>query len=227
MRSDPKPPQRLCILNFHGLGEPPAEVPPKERNYWLEAKCFGDILDAVGNRSETRITFDDGNESDFTIGLPLLLARNLKARFFVVAERIGQKGFLSSEQLRTLAKEGMAIESHGMAHRNWAGLSKKELHRELVEARDTLQQITGVAITEAACPFGGYDRRVLSELRKQGYQKVYTSDGGASEAGAWLQPRNTILRNYDTAKVSGISAAVSANERNHWRSLKLAIKRWR
>ncbi|MEY2486524.1 MAG: hypothetical protein QOH39_2172 [Verrucomicrobiota bacterium] len=227
MRSDSSPVQRLCILNFHGLGEPVTEISQGEKKYWLDAKCFGDILDSVGSRSDVRITFDDGNASDFTIALPLLLARNLKAHFFVVAERIAQKGYLSCQQLRELSKEGMAIESHGMAHRDWLGLNKKELHRELVEARDILQQITGIPITEAACPFGGYNRRILHELRKNGYHKVYTSDGGSSSPDCWIQPRNTILRSYDLPRIFGICASAASTRANYWRRFKLAIKRWR
>ena len=50
----------------------------------------------------------------------------------------------------------------------------------------------GAEVIEAACPFGSYDRRVLGELRRAGYRKVYTSDRGPAGRGDWLQPRNTV-----------------------------------
>ena len=46
----------------------------------------------------------------------------------------------------------------------------------------------------AACPFGAYDRAVLSGLRRAGYRFVYTSDGGSAVKDQWLQARTTITR---------------------------------
>ena len=47
----------------------------------------------------------------------------------------------------------MTIDSHGQLHRRWPSLSDSELHEELVEARDRLQQITGRRITGGVLPF--------------------------------------------------------------------------
>ena len=47
-------------------------------------------------------------------------------------------------------------------------------------------------MTEAACPFGSYDRRVLESLRGSGYRRVYTSDRGTTDAEDYLQARNTV-----------------------------------
>jgi peptidoglycan/xylan/chitin deacetylase (PgdA/CDA1 family) len=214
-------------LNFHGLGVPGRVLPPGEEEYWIEGRFFADILDSVRGRPDVDITFDDSNESDYTIALPLLKERKMKARFFVVADRMDQKGSLSKKQIQTMLAEGMAIENHGMEHRNWRQLDERELHRELVEARDLIQQVTGAPITEAACPFGGYNRRVLGMLRNLGYTKVYTSDRGAARVDAWFQPRITIRRCDNLPQVAEMCAPGRANSGGLARNVKLLLKRWR
>ncbi len=227
MQSRRSPHQHLFWLNFHGLGQPGRPLPPGEDEYWIEPGFFGEILDCVRGRDDVGITFDDSNESDFTLALPLLKERKMKARFFVVARRIGQKGSLSAGQIQALCAEGMAVENHGMSHRNWMQLTPAGLREELVEARELIGRVTGIPITEAACPFGGYNRRVLRMLRQAGYRKIYTSDRGMARADAWIQPRITLRRHDDLDGVKAMCAPTPENRGGVLREVKLWLKRWR
>jgi peptidoglycan/xylan/chitin deacetylase (PgdA/CDA1 family) len=214
-------------LNFHGLGKPSSQVTTEEENYWIDAGLFAAVLDQVRGRNDVHITIDDSNESDYTIALPLLRERKLKASFFVLAMRIDQKGFLSSQQIKTLCAEGMTIGNHGMCHSQWKGMSQSQLHEELVSAREMIQQITHMPVTEAACPFGSYDRNVLEMLRKQGYKRVFTSDGGVSSPTSWLQPRNTIRRSHQFEEIMSLINAPPGGARKLWRDFKITLKSWR
>lgn len=107
------------ILNFHGLGELTWPMPAGGQDCWLDNAVFEAVLDHVRGRPDVRITFDDANESDYAIALPLLKARNMSAQFFVGAQRVGQLGFLSVGQLRALHVQGIAIGNQGLCHRNW------------------------------------------------------------------------------------------------------------
>jgi peptidoglycan/xylan/chitin deacetylase (PgdA/CDA1 family) len=91
------------------LGEGPIGLPSAEKNFWVDPRLFIEILDAVGRRRDVQLTFDDGNLSDFTIALPELVKRNLKGWFFIVADRLGREGFLTSEQLQAMVAEGMVV----------------------------------------------------------------------------------------------------------------------
>ncbi len=219
--------QNVFILNFHGLGDPLGSQSRSDDDYWTDPHLFAAILQLVQNRPDVLITFDDSYESDYTVALPLLEASKMTARFFVVANRVGQTGFLSGQQIQSLCAAGMTVGSHGMSHRKWPGLSDRELQEEIVEARERIEQVTGARVAEAACPFGGYDRRVLGHLRASGYERVYTSDGGPASAESWIQPRNTIVRSDDLQKVSGILTKDYAGPGAAWRRLKLLLKRWR
>jgi peptidoglycan/xylan/chitin deacetylase (PgdA/CDA1 family) len=193
------------ILNFHGIGEPHVHASPYERRYWWDEESFHRILDAIhiADSSETPIviTFDDGNISDVCIALPALGQRNLKARFFICAGRVGLNGYLDAAAIRELLQAGMSIGSHGMNHRDWRELDPAELNKEIIEANRILEGMCGCEITEASVPFGSYDRRILAKLKSAGYRTVYTSDGGLAPRHSWLKPRNTLDRSWDPRHV--------------------------
>ena len=185
------------------------------------------MLDFVQNRNDVELTFDDANESDFTVALPALRARRLKARFFLVAERIGQPSFLSAAQLKNLLNSGMDIGSHGMRHRPWAGLDPRALREELVAARDQLEQLAGRKIDQASCPYGSYNRRVVYALRHAGYRCAYTSDGGPAQPETFLRPRNTVYNTWTLETVKQVLSDEVPPLRQVLRNLKGAVKRWR
>ena len=224
-RSSPAKP--LVILNFHGVGPLLRELESGELDCWLSADHFGQILDSTKGRAEVQITFDDGNESDVRVALPALLHRGLKATFFVCSERMDRPTFLGKGQLKELQKSGMRIGSHGLAHRSWRRLNSTELQAEVSESRQALQDLCQTDVSEAACPFGEYDRRVLSALHTAGYTRVFTSDGGWTSSASWLSARNTMRQ---TSHVDEVAQLISTKPSLiSWTSssLRQAIKRLR
>src|SRR5262249_19833806 len=57
-----------------------------------------------------------------------------------------------------------------------------------------IADIIGRTVDKIAIPFGSYDRRVLSRLRRSAFQAVYTSDGGRAPFSGWLLPRETFRK---------------------------------
>lgn len=219
---------RVINLTFHGIGKPAAGADGGEADVWLTAGQFESALDAVAERDDVRITFDDGNASDLELALPALERRGLRATFFVVTDRLGQAGYLDAEAVRTLVSSSMHIGCHGMRHRSWRGLSDAELREEVVSAREQLQEAAGHEITAAACPFGAYDRRVLGALRRYGYERVFTSDGGAVAGDRWLQPRTSLRHDDWLATIQASLAQAPPSPRARLtRQAKLTVKRWR
>jgi peptidoglycan/xylan/chitin deacetylase (PgdA/CDA1 family) len=217
---------RCVNLTFHGVGDPDPAMAPGEREVWASVGQFEAILDAVADRADVRISFDDGNASDVEHALPALAARGLSATFFVVAGRLGAPGYLAEDDLHALTAAGMRVGSHGMHHRKWRDLTDGELREELQASRGRLEDVVGVPVTHAACPFGAYDRRVLRALRGYGYERVFTSDGGATRAGDWLQARNSVRRGNGPSTVAQL-LVVPPLPAGLRRQAKLAVKRWR
>ena len=213
------------ILIFHGVGQPTRPLEPGEDRVWVSLRAFRSVLDAAAERDDLRLTFDDGNASDYAVALPELLARGLRATFFVVADRIDQPHFLSRSAIRELLDAGMNVQSHGMQHRVWRGLGAAELDIELGRARAVIEEVVARPVDEVAIPFCLYDRRVLSALRKADYRHVFTCDGGPADPGAWLQPRTQISSGDDGRKVQEIVSPPLLTRLAI--ALKKPVKRWR
>jgi peptidoglycan/xylan/chitin deacetylase (PgdA/CDA1 family) len=221
-------PGQVLNLCFHGIGPPGRPLESGEAERWISPAQFEELLDVVVRVPAICLTFDDGNASDVELVLPALVRRHLTATFFIISGRVGQPGSLGAADLRSLARAGMVVGSHGVSHRPWRTVSTQELHQELGSAQRVIAAASGQPVQQVACPLGSYDRRVLNVVRRHGYSRVYTVDGLPAHGGAWLQSRYTI-RSGDTgedlerrvrpAGYGSFPAAVQAG--------KSLVKRWR
>jgi peptidoglycan/xylan/chitin deacetylase (PgdA/CDA1 family) len=219
--------RRLLILTFHGIGEYSRALRPGEEGVWLSEEVFRSIIDVIRHRSDVMLTVDDGNRSDASIVMPTLLEYGMKATFFLAAGHLDTPGYISRAAVRNMVQEGMKIGSHGIYHRNWRDLSGEQLSEEVHKSREILEQVTGGPVTEAACPFGAYDRCVIRHLRKARYERVYTSDRGFARRGNWLMPRNSLHTNDGPESVMRMICQSSFGPRAWLRLLKKTFKRFR
>jgi peptidoglycan/xylan/chitin deacetylase (PgdA/CDA1 family) len=216
----------MVVLNFHCIGRPKRELADGEDHVCIDKAQFLEILDAVSGRDDVRLTFDDGNSSDVTEALPELIRRGLRAQFFICPARFGTPGFVDEDDVRELRLAGMSLGSHGMDHVRWRRLERSAIDREILQAKQVLEDALQAPIDTAACPFGAYDRRTLRELRAAGFKRVYTSDGGRASSTDWLVPRNTVRRGDSAESIermlNGSGGTVSlANRAKRW------VKQWR
>jgi peptidoglycan/xylan/chitin deacetylase (PgdA/CDA1 family) len=122
------------------------------------------------------ITFDDGHVSNHELAAPLLQSRGLSAIFFITVGWTGQKaGYMGWDELRSLHQAGHTIGAHGWTHTLLTHCSHRELGKELIESRATLEDKLGVAVTTMSLPGGRSNRRVLKACEDAGYRHVYTS----------------------------------------------------
>lgn len=193
---------RTQVLTFHGIGEPVVPISPDAQRYFVSPEVYRRTIAGLtgleqrhGVRME--VTFDDGNLSDFTIGLPALVEAGRSGRFFVLAGRIGETGYLSAEQIREIHSAGSTIGCHGQDHVDWRKLDEAGFQRELVDARRKIEDMLGAPVTKAAIPFGAFDRQVLRKLREAGYSRIYTSNFGLAYDSAWFCPRWSVMDTFD------------------------------
>ncbi|BCH27563.1 glycosyl transferase [Mesorhizobium sp. L-8-10] len=220
---------KLRVLNFHGIGTPGRPLDPGEGDYWISADRFRSVLDRIADHPQRdclSLTFDDGNLSDLSIAAPELERRGLGARFFVLTGRIGRSGSLGRGDIGSLIDGGMCIGSHGVAHRDWAGVSHGELQEELNQSKAVLEDICGEPVRSAAIPFGRYNAGVLAALRAAGYKEAYSSDGGVMDTTAFVRPRTSIRRDTTDEKVDRILAGHLAPARLLRRTVAMSVKRW-
>lgn len=216
------PAGQVVNLTFHGIGTPSRPLDPGEGRTWVSVAQFETALDeVVDRRDDVRITFDDGNASDVEIALPRLAHRGLTASFFVLAGRIGEPGRLDTSDVHELIGAGMSVGSHGWAHRDWRTLTQAEAVEEFEVAPRVLSDITGRRVSEAAIPFGSYDRHVLRHLRRAGVMRVFSSDGGVARRSTWLQPRTSL---HCDASATSVRAVVNGTEPAWRRGRRQAVR---
>jgi peptidoglycan/xylan/chitin deacetylase (PgdA/CDA1 family) len=152
------------------------------------------------------ITFDDGCETDLIAAAPILRESGFHATFYVTAGFLGTPGYLSEQQLGDLDSQGFEIGCHSMTHAYLSDIAEPELKREIVDAKNKIEQILGHAIEHFSCPGGRYDRRALDMARRAGFKTVANSDFHANPSGTnpYKLGRIAIMRDLTIAEFSTI-----------------------
>lgn len=223
------PAAEALVVNFHGLGEPDDGIPNDERAYWCPVSVYRDLLDSLVEVTQRtgvpiQLTFDDGNMTDVTLGLPELVERGLTAAFFICAGRLGRDGYLDDPSVRHLLDSGMEVGSHGWGHVDWRTADDATLDQEIDSAHRVLSDLAGKELESVAVPFGRYDRRVLQRLYQRGYSTIYTSDGGRARIGDRLVTREAYLTSWTDRTLEDFSSTRLSSKAE----LRRAVgKRWR
>lgn len=184
---------RNVVLAFHGVGEDPdrgfVDAVPTRQFRRIVRSLAGSFelvpLAAVTDGhpgGRVAITFDDGLASVYDNALPVLREFDVPATVFVtpglvddrkpdlIAARHGIQAaggvMLTDAQLRELADSPLvSIGNHTMTHRDLRRVAgPAERQREIVEARDLLEDRYGVAVEAFCYPYGAVDaaaRRVV------------------------------------------------------------------
>jgi peptidoglycan/xylan/chitin deacetylase (PgdA/CDA1 family) len=218
-------------LTWHGIGCPGDSISAEEARYWNSVDVFADTLAAVpeikaNHGISVRMTFDDGNQSDYSQAFRLLRQHDQTGIFFVCASRINQTDYLSTSELREMYAAGMTIGSHGFDHINWSVASEDQLEREFVAARARIEDVLGAIIDTASVPFGMVDRRVAQWAITAGFSRLFTSSGGFATANAGLIPRNSIINGFDPAIDLGNLTALRCRAKSALRDPIRRLRYW-
>lgn len=218
----------VCLMYHDVLPRASATGGGAER-FAVPLPSFELMLDAIGDggyegcsltravrqagRKRVAITFDDGTESQFQHAVPALRSRNMTATFFVTTDWIGRAGFMTWDQLRTLASLGMSVQSHTKSHSFLSELGEGELRRELAESKAAIDEALGQETTEISLPGGNAPRRARWHLfREVGYRLVAGSRWGRNADvvgdtvdGSWVR-RCTVRGSIDVEEAERILA---------------------
>ena len=127
------------------------------------------------------ITFDDGGVSAFTVIAGILEDAGWRGHFFVTAGRVGQKAFMSREQIRELHRRGHVIGSHSLSHPSrMSDCSWDEMIEEWSVSVKILSDILGERVSVASVPGGSYSIQVARAAAESGIDILFTSEPTAS-----------------------------------------------
>jgi peptidoglycan/xylan/chitin deacetylase (PgdA/CDA1 family) len=221
-------PQTL-YLTWHGIGTPPPGTPDDVARYWNPVEVFEDTLMHApvvqAHRGvKVHMTFDDGNDTDFSPVFDLLQKHGITGIFFVCAGRIDKPDFLSASQLRAMHGHGMTIGSHGYDHIDWREATETTLRYEFIDARHRIEDAIGAEIETASVPFGLVDRRSAQWAVRAGFKRLFTSSGGFATADQGLIPRNSVVNGFDPLIDLDRLTSLGPRARSAWRD---PVRRWR
>ena len=113
------------------------------------------------------LTFDDGYEEDFTTTYPFLKSKGIRATSYLITNDIGKKGYLSWDQVRTMAEDGWDFQCHTFTHQNLKSLSDKEIERELKLSENEFIKHSLPVPEHMAHPYGKRSDRTRSAVSKR------------------------------------------------------------
>jgi peptidoglycan/xylan/chitin deacetylase (PgdA/CDA1 family) len=159
------------------------------------------------------LTFDDGGLSALRIA-ETLAARGWRGHFFVTADFIGAKRFLSAADIRSLDGMGHVIGSHSCSHpARMAQCSWAQLNDEWSRSKGVLEDIVGHPVAVASIPGGEYSKTVARAAAGVGIQQLFTSEPVLSVRGidgCDVFGRFAIVRNVPPQRAAALAAAQTA-----------------
>jgi peptidoglycan/xylan/chitin deacetylase (PgdA/CDA1 family) len=130
-----------------------------------------------GSRTPAVITVDDGGVSFHTAIADRLEALGLRAHCFVSTDYIGERGFLTPQQIRELDARGHTVGTHSTSHpARFSALDASEMRREWSDSRQRLEDIVDHPVTVGSVPGGYFSRAVAEAAAYAGLRTLYTSE---------------------------------------------------
>ena len=149
------------------------------------------------------LTFDDGFAHLHGVVTPILLEHGFTAVVFVPAAYVASvnswdhshRGFVlqiaNARQLKTMSDGPWEVASHGWDHVDLTSCDRGDRRRDLIKARETLEQITGLAVRALAYPYGSHDAATRDDARWAGYEAAFAATTGHN-AGQYSLPRRPV-----------------------------------
>lgn len=129
------------------------------------------------------ITLDDGWRNQYVYAFPILKKYNFTATLFIFTNAIGQKNFLSWNELREMDKAGMSIGGHTKSHPYLFTIHDKNILREeIIASKIITEEHLGKKINIFAYPFGHYSDDSIAVVKEAGYRAARSAFKGSSHA---------------------------------------------
>ena len=76
------------------------------------------------------------------------------------------------EDVKAILAAGHDLGNHSQNHKNMSGLSEEECRKEIMDAHEKVQALTGYEMFLFRPPYGDYDNHVITSAKKCGYYSI-------------------------------------------------------
>lgn len=129
------------------------------------------------------LTVDDAYKSFYTGALPLLKKYDMKATLYVNTESVGNRGYMSSDEIKAAHAAGIEIGNHTHTHRYFMNIAEYEREKafisELEKSQKILEGITKSQPFTMAYPYGEFDQSMMIAVEKAGFIAAFAQNSGA------------------------------------------------
>ncbi len=122
------------------------------------------------------LTFDDGYADAYTTVYPLLKAHHMTGTFYIITGQVGRPGFLTWDEIKEMAANGMEIGAHTVTHPYLTKLSFIAALQEISGSRVTLENQLGIRITTFAYPYNDHNQMTNLLVRMAGFRTACIVD---------------------------------------------------
>lgn len=191
---------KILVLNYHqvqnranSLAIPPADF-EAQMNY-LSSHGYvtitpDELYSGLNGELElpkkpVLITFDDGYADNYANAFPILKYYGMRATIFVIPAFVGvYKNYLTWDELREMADNGISIESHTMNHFKLEELPDDDIRSELLNSKQILEEKLGYDVEFLAYPTGTYNLHIAGIAKEVGYKGAFTIKYGNVDLGS-------------------------------------------
>ncbi len=166
-------------------------------------------------------TFDDGWESTFKNGLPILNSAGIKSTNYIISEVIGdvEDGYATLDDILQAQAQGHEIGSHSKTHPDLTAISHDDMVDEVANSKRDLEALGAKSITSIAFPFGNWNESVKQAVKDAGYIGSRT---------ALVQNEGLNYRDGDPylLKTISVESNTSINDIKYWIDQAVSTKTW-
>ncbi len=173
----------------------------------------GNVETAVSPAAEgvVSINFDDGFESAFVNGMPIIDAAGLKTTQFIITQKLGLVSYISASQVLAMQANGHEIAAHTRTHTHLSTLTDAQQREEIDDSLQDLRFNWGINAAVFAYPYGDYNDSTLAIVRADGFNGARTTSGGSNDSNSQaLLLKCFIIDEYDNNDINRITQAIDA-----------------
>ncbi|MGB8956245.1 MAG: polysaccharide deacetylase family protein [Tumebacillaceae bacterium] len=143
------------------------------------------------------LTFDDGYHDNYTNAFPMLRQQGMRATVFLIARKVGQKGYLNWDEVRDMAQHGFEFGGHTLTHLDVTKLTSAEQREEIGLCKQEIEAQLGRPVIAFAYPYGQFNDAAEQVVKDSGYR--YAVSGRSGHAALFEEPfhlKRVVLSGY-------------------------------
>lgn len=143
----------------------------------IQSQKFEIVKKITKSKRQIKISFDDGFRGVYD-HKDYFVKNKIFPTIYIITSRVGQKNYLTWNEIRELDFLGFNIQAHTHSHADLNTLNEEQLLLDLKTSKDLLEKELNHSITEICFPKGLFNNLVIDVSKKLGFEECYSSIPG-------------------------------------------------